>query len=932
MPPSAPDAPGAGRAASEFVLKTIAPREPAHLFTRARLGAANAAVRERPAVLVQAPAGFGKTSLLALWRREHLAHGTAVAWFSADERDDAQRLVPGLVQAVRTACARPAFARHLADGVVGAAHELEGVTAWLAKVAQLSFELVLIVDEAERLPASGVHALAYILHNAPPNLRTIVAARHGLDAPLTDLLAYGQCALVDADTLRFRVDETIALAAARFGERIDADASARLFELCEGWPLGLQLALAAMERASDPRRIVEPLEGVSGELRERLVRALIARLAPADVDFLTRICIVDTLHPALCAALTGEAQAAEQLARLARDTPIFTAADGNEWLQLHALVRDVLRARLAQWPQSEGAALQTQPRTPRPTQTPAQTQAQTPAQTQAQTQAQLHARAAAWLAEQGMTDRAARHAHAAGQHRLAFELAERSLLDAVRQGHLSAMLEWLELLPEAELEARPRLRLAAAWALALGERHPEAGRQVERVLAGPNVDAELRYECALILSAAAYFADDIDRCIALFEPWMDAAPGAQPWLAQVHANRLGARALALGEPAQARQFQQRLPRAPREPAQQSYVGRWGAFVVGLSYIWEGQLQLADAVLTPALASADADLGRRHPLSCMLATLCATLAYEAGRVDEAAALLANRLDVLERSGTPDTVILAWRTAARIAAARGAEHRALDLLESLHALGVTRRLPRLSMASLAEQVRLHASCYRVQTCEALMQRIDELALNEAAPQRPLWRRQILLMRSLAEANAAIAARRWQQALDALDEAAQLADAMKRRCDAIAIMALRAYALEQTGASGRALLIEAVDLAQTFHLARTLSDLHPAVADWARRTLETTPGAAAHGPNPIAAPRVIRAAPQTRAVSGVVLTPKEREILELLGRTLSNKEIALAMGVGEETIKWHLKNLFGKLDASSRKHAVRRALMLGLLESTD
>jgi LuxR family transcriptional regulator, maltose regulon positive regulatory protein len=921
MPPSAP---GAERAATELVLKTVAPREPSHLFARARLSAASPALRERQAVLVQAPAGFGKTSLLALWRREHLAHGTAVAWLAADERDDAQRLVPGLVQAVRTACARPAFARHLADGALAAAHELEGVTAWLAEVAQLSFELLLIVDEAERLPASGQRALAYILHNAPPNLRTVVAARRGLDTPLADLLAYGQCARVDADALRFTLNETIALAVERFSARMDADAGARLFELCEGWPLGLQLALAAMERAGDPRQIVEPSgwmhgampSGLPEELSERLLAVLIAQLAPDDIDFLTRISIVDTLHPALCAALTEDPQAADHLARLARDTPMFTAADGNDWLQLHTLVRDVLRARLAQLPQPERAG--------------------------------LHARAAAWLAAQDMTERAARHAHAAGQHRLAYDLAERSLLDAVRQGHLPAMLDWLELLPETELEARPRLRLAAAWALALGERHPEAERQVERVLTGPGVDAALRYECALILSAAAYYADDIDHCVALFEPWVDAPPSGQPWLAQVHANRLGARALALGEPAQARQFQQRIAHTPvhapaHETAQErahaapGYVGRWGAYVIGLSYLWEGQLQLAEGVLMPALASADADLGRRHPLSCMLATLCATLAYEADRVDEAAALLANRLDVLERGGTPETVILAWRTAARIAAVRGAEHRALDLLESLHALGVTRRLPRLCMASLAEQVRMHANCYRVQTCEALLQRIDELVLNEATPQRPLWRRPVLLLRSLAHASAAVAARRWPQALDALAEAAQFASAMKRGREGIEIMALRAYALEQTGEGGRALLFEAMDLARTFHLARTLSDLHPAVADWARRTLESMPDGAARAAHAIAAPRVIPAAPRKpgagpRAVPSVVLTPKEREILELLGRTLSNKEIALAMGVGEETIKWHLKNLFGKLDASSRKHAVRRALVLGLLESAD
>jgi len=65
-------------------------------------------------------------------------------------------------------------------------------------------------------------------------------------------------------------------------------------------------------------------------------------------------------------------------------------------------------------------------------------------------------------------------------------------------------------------------------------------------------------------------------------------------------------------------------------------------------------------------------------------------------------------------------------------------------------------------------------------------------------------------------------------------------------------------------------------------------------------------------------------------MVLTPKEREVLELLSRNLSNKEIATAMGVGEETVKWHLKNLFGKLSAGSRKHVVRRAQLLGLLET--
>ena len=43
-----------------------------------------------------------------------------------------------------------------------------------------------------------------------------------------------------------------------------------------------------------------------------------------------------------------------------------------------------------------------------------------------------------------------------------------------------------------------------------------------------------------------------------------------------------------------------------------------------------------------------------------------------------------------------------------------------------------------------------------------------------------------------------------------------------------------------------------------------------------------------------------------------------------------IALTLGIGAETVKWHLKNLFSKLSAGTREHAVDRARLLGLLEA--
>jgi LuxR family maltose regulon positive regulatory protein len=61
---------------------------------------------------------------------------------------------------------------------------------------------------------------------------------------------------------------------------------------------------------------------------------------------------------------------------------------------------------------------------------------------------------------------------------------------------------------------------------------------------------------------------------------------------------------------------------------------------------------------------------------------------------------------------------------------------------------------------------------------------------------------------------------------------------------------------------------------------------------------------------------------------LTTREQEILHQLATRMSNKEIAISMGLGEETVKWHLKNLFRKLEAGDRRGVVSRARSLGLL----
>jgi LuxR family maltose regulon positive regulatory protein len=281
-----------------------------------------------------------------------------------------------------------------------------------------------------------------------------------------------------------------------------------------------------------------------------------------------------------------------------------------------------------------------------------------------------------------------------------------------------------------------------------------------------------------------------------------------------------------------------------------------------------------------------------------------------------------------------VLLGYRTVARIAAAEGTEHRALELLGALDAVGATRHLPRLRIASLADQVRLHARRFRPETCRELCAQIDARLADPAAPQGRLWRRNVMLLREVALAHAAIAAQDWRQAAATLASADAMAQGVKLGRLHIELLGLRAWVLDRCGEKSLPLLREAADLAAAYGLLRVFDDAHPALGDWVRQALPGATGPAAAGPGPLAAP--LGAPPalpphaQARSTPSMALTPKEREVLELAARNLSNKEIGLAMQVGEETIKWHMKNLFAKLDAGTRKQVVQRARILGLLES--
>jgi DNA-binding NarL/FixJ family response regulator len=66
----------------------------------------------------------------------------------------------------------------------------------------------------------------------------------------------------------------------------------------------------------------------------------------------------------------------------------------------------------------------------------------------------------------------------------------------------------------------------------------------------------------------------------------------------------------------------------------------------------------------------------------------------------------------------------------------------------------------------------------------------------------------------------------------------------------------------------------------------------------------------------------------IAGEPLTPREIQVLELLAEGLPNKAIAQRLGISDQTVKFHVSAISGKLGAANRTDAVRRAVRRGLI----
>ncbi len=481
-------------------------------------------------ILVCAPAGFGKTTLVGTWL-ERMAAGQGEkatclpsAWLSLDENDsDLNLFLRYFIAALRTifdtACEETLALLQARQQIPQAIL----CTTFSNELEKLPGECILVLDDYHALHGVEVHnLLGELVRHWPRPLHLVLISRISPPIPLDSLRAKGVIDEIRTRDLRFTPEETAAYLSKTQFALMGHNALSLLEERFEGWPAGLHLAAISFRSASSQEAVLAALSNENTNITGYLVDEVLSRQFPAIRSFLLKTSILERFCTPLCVAVIGEMDPAwnagaclEWIER--SELFLIPLDDQREWYRYHHLFQESLQQRLA----AEMA----------------------PAEVN-----QLHLRASAWFEAHGLIDEAMHHALAAGDLDLAARQMYAGLRDALNREDRPTLERWLSLLPEEMIQRNPELLMVKVWSLQFMWRldlQAQVLKQVEELLdsgAGASLSADdlkiLRGQILLPKAQQAYFNNQTARAIelcqqilAIFPPsWTFVRGGAMIYL------------------------------------------------------------------------------------------------------------------------------------------------------------------------------------------------------------------------------------------------------------------------------------------------------------------------------------------------------------------------------------------------------------------
>ncbi len=879
--------------------KLRVPPVPRHLLLRKRLlDALDRGIGER-VVLLSAPAGAGKTVLLASWIQTRQLPGPP-CWLSLDADDnDASRLIADLLSALRgSGVTAPGDALERLTPPLGARTE-RFMPLLVNALAELRTPVVVVLDEIHELTSPQATAtIDFLVRHAPEQCRLVLAGRADPPLPIERLRVGEELTELRIADLAFDRAETAELCRQLKLPLSDPDIDS-LWARTEGWAAALRLAALSLHGHPEPARFLAELSGTDRAVADYLVSEVLAHLSEDRREFMLRTCLVDAVSPELADALTGLDGSAPTLAALEHSgAPMHldTGAEGHHphWYHYHPLFRELLRAHV-HYAHSEEVPF-------------------------------LHRRAARWYAEQGHTMPAIRHALTGKDWEQAGNLVADHWLELFLAGRSAAMRGPMAQLPTDVLAADPRLAAAFAGSrlqdgdLESAEHHLAIARH-----ARSDAPAQAREQLGLILTTVALHharlrvrSGDAER----FARKLTGIAGAgahRNWtsLRSFALANLGAACLWSGDPeTAATHLQEALALATEHHHEQITLDCLAQLAV--VHLLRGELTCADELSTHAVELAEQRGWSEGPAAASAYLSAAAVAYHHGEFERAEGLLSHAAAAAETAEAPVRLATALLQALTLAAAgpRSAARGVLKLRALRAAEAHEEPMPdflKLAFADAELRVLLTAG-------ESKQART---ALTRSSAQLPACP-ELLLRRAAIELHAGEPGRAAEALAPLLDGQPPIALHPATRLEAWLLQALvehragnpraatqtldHALALAEPEPFRDAFLLNGPGVGELLELQAQAGTAHPALLEV---LLE---GACQHRPAAVAEP----------------LTEREQRILRYLPTMLSNAEIGAEVFVSLNTVKTHLRSIYRKLEANGRADAVERARVLGLLPS--
>ncbi len=882
---------------------------------------------EHKLILLSAPAGFGKTTLLSEW----VATGDlSVAWLTIDDGDnDLTRFLTYLVAALQT----------VHEGIGEKSLDLQrspqppsitGVlTPLINELVGHADRLVLVLDDYHLIDAESVHtALEFIVQNLPPHIHIILASR--TEPPLSLPRLRGTIGLTEITErdLRFTHQETADYMNRIMGLGLSSEDVGELEARTEGWVVGLQMAALSMQGRQDITGFIRSLSGTHRFILDYLMEEVLERQREDVQQFMLQTAILEQLSSALCDEVLGLEffEAHEQLGTgfpaipplntsqdyleyLGRENLFIVPLDDERrWYRFHRLFAEILQDKI----------LQTNPgRIP-----------------------ELHRRASTWYEKQGMLTECVHHRMAAEDYSEAARLIARNALALVYQGNLATLVRWLEGLPSEVKGSQPWLSIAHAWALTFaGQLTEVAGliREAEENLDRITDPLELRRISGIIDALRAYLLA-LRGSMSLAAEF--AREALKPLPDEDHILR-GFTAMLLatvlrweGRLDEAHEAYQQAIEINQQAGDKNVLLETLCDLAGLQAL-QGKLRDSLDTCEQALSMARLhfeQMGTRLPAHGYACIRMSDILRERNELEQAREWAREGLELSQDWGQADLLVRVYIYSARALKACGDTSEAAAALRSAYRVA-SELSPWYIGRVEAWEADLNLECGDLTAVQewAESQTVDgEIAFHDFESNLTLARVHVLTQPKSGRASESTGGD-VEMLLDRLENLAletgayryllevQILQALHKQdaslqsqAQEIISSAVRIAAPEgflrpflRYGEAIRSLLVgsQAIDAYDDFH-----RDVEEALLELI----------------PVDAPRPH---PQLTGLPEP-LSPRELEVLRMLPTHLSTTEIADELCVAPSTIRSHIKSIYSKLDVHSRTEAVDRATDLELL----